>query len=77
MGIIFGKRVISNPYLPRFKTVQFRKPKSKRKRIRKKWAKRLGNFKQVPSKSMYVFNDDIIVVHPDDLAEIKHMVTPL
>jgi hypothetical protein len=53
--------------------LQFRFPKSKGKRIRKKWAKRPENFKDVPgvymmSRSMMSFsscsNEKCMIVHP-------------
>ena len=41
---------------------QFRFPKSKKKRIRKKWAKNLRNFRDVPIACM---GQDFLVVHPN------------
>lgn len=71
LGLVHsGLKIVTSPHLPRFKLVQFRFPKSKRKRIRMKWAKRPENFKQVPSHTMYRMGDTV-VVHPDDLSKIK------
>ncbi|MFA6959935.1 MAG: hypothetical protein WC205_04190 [Opitutaceae bacterium] len=44
---------------------QFRFPKSKKKRIRKKWAKRPGNWR--PMKKVWVLEDGTIYAHPDHL----------
>jgi len=63
-----GLRVVSDPLLPRFKIVQFRFPKTMRKRILKKWAKQNTNFRQVPHHSAYVIGGHTIVMHPDEIA---------
>ena len=49
---VFGVRIVEDPSA--WRRVQFRKPKSKRKRIRKKWAKDPRNWKDVPV--IYAFN---------------------
>ncbi len=76
LGMINGMQVLAAPHLPRFKTVQFRFPKTKKKRIAKKWRKDSTNFRQVPCREMYVLNGSTLLVHPDDLGKFKHMIVP-
>jgi len=78
MGIISKPKVIVSPHLPKFEMKQFRFPKTKKKRIQKKWAKQEKNFKQVKIKRLCVFIGDTIIAHPDDLRQIEHMfpITP-
>ena len=44
-------------------TTQFRFPKSKRHRIRKKWRKNPENFRTLPDTNLYQYGDKIIC-HP-------------
>lgn len=44
-------------------TTQFRFPKSKRRRIRKKWSKNPKNFRTVPRTDFFLYNGAIIC-HP-------------
>jgi hypothetical protein len=74
IGQMYGMKVIVDKNLPRFKVIQFRFPRSKGKRIRKKFAKCVANFKRVKVKSSYIFRGNTVVVHPDDLPAIKHML---
>ena len=69
MGMIYGMPVITSPHIPRFKLVQHRKPKSKSKRIHKKWAKDQSNFKQVPITSVYVV-DNKVIMHPEIMKQL-------
>lgn len=48
--------IISSEYVPRTKRVQFRFPRSKKKRVRKKWAKNPMNFCEV--KVAWLMNRD-------------------
>lgn len=73
MGMISGMKIISSPHLPRFKIIQFRFPKTKRKRIQKKWAKDPKNSKQVPFQTMYMFGNTAIM-RPDEIARIENFV---
>lgn len=52
--------------------VQTRFPRSKKKRVRKKWSKRLDNFSFLPSKQIYVLNSPF---HPSGPAIVCHPVT--
>jgi len=72
MGVLYGLRVVPSPGLPRFQMVQYKFPKTKRKRILKKWSKRSENFRQIPVKSAYITNNDTLFIHPDELREIQH-----
>ncbi len=65
MQHINGMQVHFNPYLPLFEVVQFRFPKTKKKRIQKKWAKQTHNFRQVPVNNAYVVGNTIII-HPSN-----------
>jgi len=66
MGSAFGGiRIVSSPLIPRFRMVQFRFPRTKSKRIRKKWAKRNENFRQEPIREAYVIGGNTMVLHPD------------
>ena len=49
---------------------QFRFPKSKKKRIRKKWSKRESNYRYEPMKQYYIINDTIYA-HPSVIKKIK------
>lgn len=69
---MLGTRVISSAHLPKFRVVQYRFPRSKSKRIRKKWAKRKENFKQVPIKNTAYMFGDTIVVDPDTARAINN-----
>ncbi len=71
MGMLYGMPVMTSPHIPKFKLVQHRIPKSKSKRIRKKWSKNTANFKQVPITSMYVLNNSSIIMHPDTLQHLS------
>ncbi len=48
MRTISGIAVTPNVFMPETKRVQFRFPRSKRRRIRKKWRKRAANFREEP-----------------------------
>jgi len=57
---------------------QFRFPTSKKRRIRKKWAKRNKNFRQFPDPKMYVLNmkDQRMgyIGHPATVQKLKEMI---
>lgn len=77
LGVMAGMKVFVDPNLPRFKMVQFRFPRSKSRRIRKKFTKDNANFKQVPFKSAFVLHGDTVVIHPDDFRLIREKVQPI
>jgi hypothetical protein len=48
---------------------QYRFPKSKKRRIRRKWAKRPENYRVFPDPRLYIM-DDTIIAHPQTLARL-------
>jgi hypothetical protein len=63
MNKFYGMDVIVNPLLTIKK--QHRFPKSKRRRIRVKWAKRECNFKTLPDPNYYIMSgENKVVMHP-------------
>lgn len=51
---------------------QFRFPKSKKRRIRRKWAKRTENWRPM-TKALFNKNTNEIYIHPNMLALIAHL----
>jgi len=68
LGQLAGIKVFVDPHLQ--DRIQFRFPRSKKKRIRKKWAKQERNYKRIPSKSIYKIGD-AIYVHPILYEQLK------
>ena len=66
-----GLRIITDHQMA--DRVQFRFPRSKKRRIRKKWAKRQENWKAVPWPRAYQINGTL-VMHPAMLAELERVV---
>lgn len=56
-----GLRVFSQPYMADWKQVKF--PRSKKKRIQKKWSRRPENYRDVPWGTFYRIGD-AIYAHP-------------
>ena len=54
-------QIIESPHLTTIP--QFRFPKSKRRRIRKKWSKNPTNFQTAPREDFFIYGDKIIC-HP-------------
>lgn len=74
LGVIsglMGPRFIADPALTEYKQVRF--PKSKRKRIQKKWRKCLSNYAHVPSEAVYQVGFDVIA-HPTTLYRIRREI---
>lgn len=65
-----GMPVVIDNNLSRLREVQFRFPRSKKKRIRKKWGKDMGNFKTVPWRGGYAMNGTL-VISPDMLPALE------
>jgi len=63
MGAIFGMPVYSSPYATT--RAQFRSPRSKKKRMRKKFAKKPENFREAPAAYMMTEQGRQMVMHPD------------
>jgi hypothetical protein len=74
-GVIYGMPIIESEYVPRFKIIQHRFPKSKKKRIRRKWAKQHRNHKQVPVNTVYMVNNDTLVASIGTTNKIKHALS--
>ncbi len=69
---IFGVEIVTSKYLPRKqRRVQFRFPRSKSKRIRKKWAARSENFRWVDDGPMaFMLPAGGLLVDPNELAKL-------
>jgi len=66
---MFGLKVVVGNCLPRFKMVQYKFPKSKAKRIIKKWQKDRRNYKQVESHDAFIM-DGSIFMNPCDFGSL-------
>ena len=65
---LFNLEFIGNQYM--YDYVQVRKPRSKKKRIQKKWRKNPANYQMVPWTTMYQFGQQIIA-HPQKIQELR------
>jgi len=71
-----GVRIIESPYLTERETWQSFIPRSKKKRIRKKCAKKYTRTREVPSKSVVqlnAFNRGIWICHPEVAKKLKEV----
>jgi hypothetical protein len=57
--------------LPRPLRKQFRFPKSKKRRIRKKWAKRVSNFR--PVASLFMADGNKILAGPSEIVALRNL----
>lgn len=69
--LINDMRVIESPHVPRFKSVQYRFPKSKSPRIKKKYRKDTSNFRQVPIPPQAIVFGNIIVLTPEMAQQLR------
>ena len=53
------------------KPSQFRFPRSRRRRIREKWADQSRNYKMIPLGQFFIVGNKTLVAHPDDWARIR------
>ena len=68
MTNLFGYKIVTSPIMvDRF---QFRFPRSKKRRIRKKWSKRYENYKTAPKEEVFIIGDSIIC-HPSMAVKIE------
>ena len=76
MTMVRGQLIVPSPYVPPQQTerVQFRFPRSKKRRIRAKWAKRTSNWKTVSYSVAYCIQGIGIVCHPSVADEIRAAV---
>ena len=75
LGMVGGMRIIPNDLC----TVreQYRFPRSKRRRIINRWAKRESNFRRVPDPDMYSLPyQRVIVGHPATIARLYQASIP-
>jgi len=70
-GGLYGFKIIDS-FAMRDK-IQFRFPRSKKKRIRKKWAKQNKNYKFIPKQEMLIMGNQIIC-HPIIAQQIRDVV---
>ena len=71
-----GMDIIENVYL--MLRQQFRFPRSKKRRIRKKWTKREGNVRYQPDPNLYILDKQKVTVgHPATLAQLRREVSAL
>ena len=66
-----GLRLVSNPQMCDHKQVRF--PRSKKRRIRRKWAKNQKNWKDIPQSNYYICNGSIIA-HPEIIEQLKEQL---
>ena len=62
-AIVFGMRIVEDPYCGKMIREQVRFPRSKRSRMRRKWAKRESNWRTRIEPQAYRMGD-VMVVHP-------------
>ena len=77
LGPMAGVRVLESEHLVIREQVRF--PRSKRKRIRKKWAKRPENWAERPDPDIYRMADPItgrvqLVCHPETARRLREMI---
>lgn len=53
---------------------QVRFPRSKRRRIRKKWSKRMENWRESPSPYIYQLMGRTLVMHPAMLVRLREVL---
>lgn len=69
----FGYELRPNIYMADRKQVHF--PRSKKKRMRRKWAKQPKNYRDVPKPDVYLIDGRYLVGHPATLAKIEKKTT--
>lgn len=67
---LYGFKIVEIPAMEIEKRVQFRFPKSKKRRIRKKWSRRSENWKDVPQSGILMVNGTIFI-HPLRMTELR------
>ena len=71
MPLLSGFRVYSSPHMADRKQVRF--PRTKKRRIRKKWAKRPENYRTIPWDKVYRMGD-AIYAHPAMIEKLKRQL---
>ena len=81
LDMIQGMPVVSSPFVGEHKRTQIRYPKTKRKRIRKKWAKNERNFRTRIIPGAYIIDEPSflgfppqkkLLIHPTLLQKLKN-----
>lgn len=67
-----GMRVVESNHLPKFKVVQYRFPKSKSPRIKKKYRKDTSNFRQVPIPPQVIVMGNTIIMPPETAHQLRN-----
>ncbi len=67
--IEFGQEIVETDSA--IALVQYRFPRSKKRRIKEKWAKNRNNYRILPT--CYKFGD-VFVAHPEYLAEVRRKI---
>lgn len=71
IGSLTGFTLQPNDCLKKHRQVRF--PKSKKKRMRKKWAKNPKNHDWTADEHVYIFGNNIIA-HPETLAKLSYLL---
>ena len=72
-NLLAGIPIVTNPYMPETSRFQFRFPRSKRVRIRKKWAKKAENYRE--EAAIFLVNGAYIG-HPKIVGVIRNFTLP-
>lgn len=64
-----GLRIVESRQLTERRQVRF--PRSKARRIRKKWARRASSYRERPMQHGYMIGSDTLVVHPALAARLR------
>lgn len=68
--------VIVSKHIPTGGLVQHRFPRSKRRRIRKKWANNPGNHRWVAAPPTYLKHGNTVYTNPEGFAQLQRMTKP-
>ena len=72
-GRFGGIDFVVSPYVGR--RVQFRRPRSKRRRIQKKWAKRAANYRWESGDTVYFLpKQNMVFCHPRQMAMLRGVI---
>ena len=71
-----GFKVLTNPYMATTEYRQVRFPRSKKRRIRRKWAKQAKNFRTVDVANVFAMGNTL-VMHPATLEKLKEKLLRL
>jgi len=70
---LYGMPVIINEHLVNWKQIRF--PKSKKKRIRKKWEKQHKNWQATPEPDVFIDKvNQVVYAHPITAEKLRHQL---